>query len=538
MRRLLIVAAALALLCQGASSQSKSFKLGKWTEIENSVLRELNRFYVDTIPIDRIRRAAVDAMLAELDPYTIYVPREEDENFEMMIGKNYGGIGAVIYKPDINGPVIINEPYENSPAHKYGLRSGDEILEIDSKSTAGLTSQQASDRMRGTPGTSVLFKIRKVRSADTVEVRIVREKIHLPDIEFSGMLDDSTGYILQSGFTEGVGDEMRKCVSNLKKSGMKRLVLDLRGNGGGLMNEAVEIASIFLPKGTEIVSARGRDSQLDYTYKTTKEPLDTELPLVVLVDGYTASSSEIVSGALQDYDRALIAGRRSYGKGLVQSIRPLPYGGKMKITTAKYYLPSGRCVQAIDYSSPDEKGEFKAIPDSLTKEFKTASGRPVRDGSGITPDVVLKAKEYSRLTYSLVLNGVVERYALDFVRRHESIPAVEDFHFDDYDDFIAFARGENFDYRSSARTLYDQMVRELTKDGLEETVKPQLEALKEALEIDKEQFLRLMKDEIIPFIEEEIAVRYYFQKAGVKIRLRYDDQLRDALAIPVTALAK
>lgn len=533
MRKLILAIAALLLLCGGASAQSMGFKFGKWTEIENAVLKELNRSYVDTLPLDRIRRAAIDAMLAELDPYTIYVPKEEDENFEMMIGKNYGGIGAVIYKPDINGPVIINEPYENSPAHKYGLHCGDEILSIDGQTTSGLDSKAASDKMRGVPGTSVVFEIKKVHTGEIQTVKVVREKIHLPDIEYSGMLDAETGYILQSGFTEGVGAEMRKAVAELKAQGMKKLVLDLRGNGGGLMNEAVEIASIFLPRGSEVVSSKGRESYQNFSYKTTSEPLDTELPLIVLVDGYTASSSEIVSGALQDYDRATIMGRRTYGKGLVQSIRPLPYGGKMKVTTAKYYIPSGRCVQAIDYSNPDETGEFKAIPDSLTKEFKTASGRPVRDGSGITPDVVLKAKEYSRLTYSIVLSGVVERYALKYVSEHESIPAVEDFHFTDYDDFIAFARTQEFDYRSSARSYFDQMRRELVKDGLEDTMKPQLDALKDALDMEKEQFLLLKKDEIMPFIEEEIAVRYYFQKAGVQVRLRYDDQLREALSSPL-----
>ena len=531
--RSILAAAALLLLSVSVQAQSRSFRLGKWTEIENTILKELNRSYVDSLPVDRIRRAAIDAMLEELDPYTIYVPQEEDENFEMMIGKNYGGIGAIIYKPSKDAPVTINEPYENSPAWKAGLRCGDDILEIDGVSVVGLDSKESSERMRGTPGTTVTFKVRKVRSTEETEVKVVRERIHLPDIEYWGMLDSETGYILQSGFTEGVGRQMRQVVSELKQQGCKRLFLDLRGNGGGLMNEAVEIVSIFVPKGSEVVTSRGKEEGMTYTYKTTSEPLDTQIPLVVLVDGYTASSSEIVSGALQDYDRATIMGRRTYGKGLVQSIRPLPYGGKLKITTAKYYIPSGRCVQAIDYSHPDDNGEFKAIPDSLTKEFKTAGGRPVRDGSGITPDVILKGREYSRLTYSLVLNGVVEQYALKFVREHESIPAVEDFHFTDFDDFVTFASTKEFDYRSSARTLYDQMRSQLAKDGLEETMKAELDALKKALDMDKERFLRLKQDEIIPFIEEEIVVRYHFQKAGVQLRLRYDDQLKEALSSPL-----
>ena len=533
MKKILIAAALLLALAPSASAQSRGFNLGKWTEIRNAVVKELNRSYVDSLPVDRMHRAGIDAMLEELDPYTVYVPEEEDENFEMMIGKNYGGIGAVIYKPELDGPVIISEPYENSPAHRSGLSCGDEILTIDGQSVKGLNSKEASEKMRGTPGTAVVFRVRKVRTGEETDIRIVREKIHLPDIEYYGMLDATTGYILQSGFTEGVGKAMRQAVKELKARGMRKLFLDLRGNGGGLMSEAVEIASIFLPQGSLVVSSKGRDGFSDYEYKTTASPLDVEMPLVVLVDGYTASSSEIVSGALQDYDRATIMGRRTYGKGLVQSIRPLPYGGKLKVTTAKYYIPSGRCVQAIDYSNPDDNGDFQAIPDSLTKEFKTLGGRPVRDGSGITPDVVLKGREYSRLTYSLVLNGVVEHYALEYVRKHESIPPVEDFHFADYDDFVAFAAGEKFDYRSSARTLFDQMRAELVKDGLEKEMEPQLEALKKALEMEKEQFLRLKKDEIVPFIEEEIAVRYHFQKAGVQIRLRYDEQLRQALESPL-----
>lgn len=529
MKRFLATIFLALLLAGGASAQSKSFKLGKWVEITNAVTKELNRSYVDSLPLDRINKAAIDAMLAELDPYTIYVPEEDNENFEMMIGKNYGGIGAVIYKPDKDGPVIINEPYENSPACKFGLECGDEILEIDGKSTSGLTSSESSEKMRGVPGTTVLFKVRKVHTGEIKDIKVTREKIHLPDIEYSGMLDSETGYILQSGFTEGVSDLMRKEITALKAAGMKKLILDLRSNGGGLLNEAVGIVSIFVPKGTLVVTSKGNDMMPVQELKTTREPLDTSLPLVVLIDGYTASASEIVSGALQDYDRATIMGTRSYGKGLVQSVRPLPYGGQLKVTTAKYYIPSGRCVQAIDYSNPDENGNFKPIADSLTHEFRTAGGRPVRDGSGITPDVELTPKSYSRLTYSVVMNLITEQYALKYVREHGSIPSVEDFHFTDYEDFVDFAKTKKFDYRSDAHALFDKMASELKKDGLDGEMSEELEAMKKALDISKEDYLRLKKDEIIPFIEEEIAVRYYFQRAGIKVRLRYDTQLDEAM---------
>jgi carboxyl-terminal processing protease len=534
MKKIMILAAALLLGATAVSAQTKSFELGKWTEIRNAILKELNRSYVDSLPVGRIERAGIDAMLEELDPYTIYIPEEETEDLQMLLGKTYGGIGAIIYKPRKDGPVFINEPYAGSPAVRAGLSCGDEIWEIDGVSVKGLETKECSDRMKGKPGTTVRFKVRKVRTQDTVDVAVTRERIHLPDVEYYGMLDDTTGYISQTGFTEKVSNEVRHAIEALKDQGMKRLVLDLRGNGGGLLSEAVNIVSLFVPKGSVVVTAKNNLGQ-ENAYKTTFDPVDTEMPVIVLVDSGTASSSEIVSGALQDYDRGTVMGRRTYGKGLVQSIRPLPYNGSMKVTTAKYYTPSGRCVQAIDYSHRNEDGSVGHIPDSLTSVFKTARGREVRDGGGITPDVELPSKKYSRLVYSLVYGGILEQYALDYVRRHESIPALEDFHFSDadYEDFIAFAKNKEFDYRSGARTYYDQMKKELEEDGLAEGMKDRLEAMEKALDMDKEAFLRLKKEEIVPFIEEELAVRYYFQEAGVKVRLRYDDQLKQALVSPL-----
>ena len=538
MRRFIItlsMAFAIALSAAfTAKAQSQNFKLGQWTEIHNSILKELNRSYVDTLPLDRIMRAGVDAMLEELDPYTVYIPEEENEDLQMMLSKTYGGIGAIIHKKKDDN-VIINEPYAGSPAEKYGLQCGDEIIEIDGVPTKGLETKESSDKMKGKPGTTVVFKVKKVRTGDTLDIPVVRERIHFPDIEYAGMLDDTTGYILQTGFTENVSGEIRSKFQELKKQGMKRLVLDLRGNGGGLMSEAINIVSLFVPKGSLVVTAKGNTEESAREYRTESEPLDTDIPLIVMIDSGSASSSEIVSGALQDMDRATIMGKRSYGKGLVQSIKPLPYNGQMKVTTAKYYTPSGRCVQAIDYSSRNEDGSVGHIPDSLTREFKTASGRIVRDGGGITPDVNIDVPDYSRLVYALVLGGVIDQYVIDYSRRHESIPEVDDFHFsdEDFEDFIRFAKTQEFDYRSSAKTLYDQMKKELVKDGLAESMKTELEALEKALEMDKERFIRLKKEEIVPFIEEELATRYWFQEAGVKVRLRYDEQLKTALTKPL-----
>ena len=525
---------AAALSCIQTYGQSKSFKLGQWTEIESSILKELNRSYVDSLPLDRIMRAGINAMLENLDPYTIYIPEEENEDLQMMLSKTYGGIGAIIFK-EKGGNVIINEPYYGSPAWKNGLRCGDEILTIDGTETKGLETAESSDRMKGKPGTTVNFKVRKAIGGDTVNVSIVRERIHIPDVEYVGMVDDTTGYIKQTGFTDNVSDDIRAGYFKLKSQGMKRLVLDLRGNGGGLMNEAIDIVSLFLPKGSLVVTAKGNTPESVREYRTSSEPVDTLMPLIVLVDSGSASSSEIVSGAIQDHDRGTIMGERTFGKGLVQTVRPVVYNGQLKVTTAKYYTPSGRCVQAIDYSHRNEDGSVGHIPDSLTHEFRTAKGRIVRDGGGITPDVKLEVPSYSRLVYSLVLNGILDRYAIKYAREHDTIPALDDFHFtdEDFEDFVEFARTQDFDYRSSGETLFDQMKKALEEDGLAENMKPELEALEKAISLDKEEFIRLKKDEIIPFIEEEIAVRYYWQEAGIKVRLRYDDELREALESPM-----
>lgn len=538
-RRYLIAAASALFIAMTAGAQSKSFKLGQWVEIQNSILKELNRSYVDSLPVDRIMRTGIDAMLDNLDPYTIYIPEEENEDLQMMLSKTYGGIGAIIYKKK-DGNVVINEPYMGSPAYKNSLVCGDEIIAIDGEPTIGLEAAQSSDKMKGKPGTTVVFTVKKLRTGDTLEVPIVRERIHIPDVEYIGMLDDTTGYIKQNGFTDNVSSDVKAGYFKLKEAGMKRLVLDLRGNGGGLMPEAINIVSLFVPRGSLVVTAKGKDQESFKEYRTTAEPIDTGIPLIIMVDSGSASSSEIVAGAIQDLDRGTIIGERTFGKGLVQSIRPIIYNGQLKVTTAKYYTPSGRCVQAIDYSHRNEDGSVGHIPDSLTHEFKTMKGRTVRDGGGITPDIKIDSPEYSRLVYSLVLSGVVDNYVLKFVREHDSIPALEDFHFTDeeFEDFITFAKTQEFDYRSSAKTLFDQMKKEIGKDGLEDEMKDELDALDKALDMDKEKFIRLKKDEIIPFIEEEIAVRYYYQEAGIQVRLRYDDQLKKALEVPSDQLIK
>ena len=491
MRKAVIVLSACLALSGISYGQSKDFRLARWMQIQSSIIKELDKSYVDTLPVSKMEKAAINAMLKELDPYTIYVPEEEVEDFTLQIGGVYGGIGAIIYKPE-NDNVYINEPYAGSPCVKAGMESGDQILRINGEDVTPLTSAQCSEKMKGQPGTIVEFLVKKVNTSDTLKVKVRREKIHLPDIQYAGMIEPKTGYICQTGFTEGVAEQMRTTVAQLKAQGMTKLVLDLRGNGGGLMKEAIDIVSIFVPKNSLVVTSRGRDGQNAEVYRTDKDALDEKLELVVLVDGGSASSSEIVSGARQDLDRATIIGTRTFGKGLVQNIRPLPYGGQLKITVSKYYTPSGRCVQAIDYSKRNADGSVGHIPDSLTHEFKTAGGRTVRDGGGITPDIVIPAREYDEMLYYLILGGSVDAYALHYKQTHPQIGPAEDFVFNEMEDFKSFVLGL-----------------------LKEESKAEFEAM------DLEQFR--------PFIEEEIITRYYFQEEGVRRRLRYDEQLKAAL---------
>lgn len=531
MRRIALTVCSLTL-CLVLQGQSQSFKLGQWMEIQTSVMGNLSKYYVDSIPVDRMYEAGLASMLETLDPYTVYVPESGQDDFEMMISNSYGGIGAIIYKPSREMNVIINEPYENSPAARAGLRCGDEILSIDGMSPVGLEVGEASAKMKGKPGTVVTFQVKKVRTGEICEVKITRERIHLPNVEYFGMLDDGiTGYIYQTGFTSGTADEVRSAVVQLKKQGMKKLVLDLRGNGGGAMEEAIREVGIFVPKGTLVVTTKGSVEQ-ERKYVTRDDPEDTELPLMVMVDSGSASASEIVSGAVQDLDRGIIAGKRTFGKGLVQKILPIAYNGQLKVTTAKYYTPSGRCVQAKDYSHRAEDGSVGNIPDSLTREFKTASGRIVRDGGGITPDIVVESDSYNRVTYAAVLGGLTNNWPVEFVKTHESIAPVEDFHLsdEDYDAFVQWAADQTFDNRSESETYLDLLVKQLKKDGEYDDVSAQLAEVEKLVKMDKKAALMRSREQLRSILEEEIAVRYYFQKAGPQIRLRTDNQLKTALA--------
>ena len=439
-------------------------------------------------------------------------------------------MGALI-KKKVGGGVQITEPYVGSPATKAGLVPGDVIIEIDGKPVFDETSEQSSARMKGQPGTDVLFKVVKGRTGDTTDVKVTRERIHISSISYAGIIRDTIGYIKISGFTDKMSEELRQSVSDLKKQGAKRMVIDLRDNGGGIMDEAINISSVFVPKGTMIVSSKGRDKNVSQIYRTAKDPIDTLMPLMVMVNSSSASASEIFAGAMQDLDRATIAGKRTFGKGLIQSVKPTPYNGKVKYTTGKYYTPSGRCVQAIDYSHRNEDGSVGNIPDSLKHEFKTKLGRSVYDGGGVTPDIVTEARQYSRPAFSLVYNDIFGDYAVQYFKKNESIPAAKDFHLTDeeYAEFVEYASNLDFDCRSSAETALDQLVKAAKQDGLYDEYKTEIEALSAKVKMDKKTMLTVKKDEFKPLLEEEIVVKYYFSSEGNVIALRDDDQLAAAL---------
>ena len=518
----------------------RNFQIAKNLDVFNAVFKELDMFYVDTIDPEKVIKYGIDAMLAQTDPYTEYYPEEDNTLKEMTTGK-FGGIGSVIRYYTPRKRVAIIEPSEGSPAAEIGLKAGDIIMEVNGKDMAqgdrtpnGLTSY-VSDNLRGEPGTICILKVDRPTSDSTyvpMEFKITRSTIRTNPIPYYGMVGDSIGYIFVSTFAiDNCSKDIKKALIELKQQGAKSMILDLRGNGGGQLGEAVNVVNLFVPKGKEIVVTKGKMKQAASTYKTMNEPVDTEIPLAVLVDGATASASEIVSGSLQDLDRAVVIGNRTYGKGLVQVLRELPYNSSMKVTTSKYYIPSGRCIQAIDYAKRNADGSVARTPDSLTNVFHTAGGREVRDGGGIRPDIEVKTEKFPNIMFYLLNDDMIFDYATQYCIKHPQIGEVKDFVITDadYADFKQMLHKRKFTYDRQSEKMLKNLKEIAEFEGYMDGAKEEFAALEKKLTHNLDRELDRFSKEIKDAIAQEIVQRYYFQRGTVLQRLKDDPDVKKAV---------
>lgn len=523
------------------NSDDRNFKIAKNLDIFNALYKELDMLYVDTIDPEKVIKYGIDAMLAQTDPYTEYYAEGDNTLKELTTGK-FGGIGAAIRYYDKKDRIAIVEPTQGMPATEVGLKAGDIILSIDGKdmSRGKMEIMDFSDKvrnaLRGEPGTVLILKIERPTlngNKEIKEFKITRRTIQTPSVPFYGMLKNKVGYIVLSDFTEKCSKDVKKALIDLKNDGATSIMLDLRGNGGGLLSEAVEIVNLFVPKGKEIVTTKGKIKQVGSVYKTTHEPIDTEIPIVVLVDGGTASASEIVSGSLQDLDRAVIVGNRTFGKGLVQTLRELPYNSSMKITTAKYYIPSGRCIQAIDYSKRNEDGSIARTPDSLTNVFKTSVGREVRDGGGIRPDIEVKEEKVPNILFYLVNSNVIFDYATQYVLRHPRIGKVADFHYTDvdYTEFKKFVKTQDFKYDQQTEKVLKNLKEVAKFEGYLEDASSEFDALEKKLNHNTERDLNTFSKIVRTTIRQEIIKRYYFVSGAIEERLKDDPDVEKGIDV-------
>ncbi|HNW51365.1 MAG TPA: S41 family peptidase [Prolixibacteraceae bacterium] len=534
-KKLIVVVSAIVVagfMFMGLNNiDNKNFEIAKNLDIYYSLFRELNTFYVDEVDPGKLVKESIDDMLASLDPYTNYIAESDIEDFKFMTTGEYGGIGALISKHGED--IIISEPYENFPAQKSGLRAGDVLLEVSGKSTKGMTTENVSDLLKGTVGQAIQVKIKRYGEKKPLDITIVREKIVIDPISYSGMIDSTTGYIYLSSFTKDCADKVKKAFFELKGNGAQKIVLDLRGNPGGLLIESVNLCNIFIPKDHEVVSTKGKVSEWDKTYKTMFEPVDTMIPLAVLVNRGSASASEIVSGTMQDLDRAVIIGSRTFGKGLVQTTRDLSYNTKLKVTTAKYYIPSGRCIQALDYSHRNEDGSVGHVPDSLISEFSTKNGRKVYDGGGVVPDVKTDDQELSNLSASLIKQFKIFDFATKFRAENETIPSVKNFKITDkmYDDFIAYVEGSNFTYTSETQEVLKQLKESAKSEKYLDLAGDQIDKLEKTLSPDLDRDLKKFREEISDLLRDEIVTRYYYQKGSAQAAIENDLEVKKAIEI-------
>jgi len=506
------------------------FEVSKNLDIFATLFRELNIYYVDDANPGDLMKTGIDAMLESLDPYTNYIPESKMEDYKMMTTGQYGGIGAVIQTKGDN--VIISEPYEGFGADKAGLMAGDKIIKVDGNDASGKSSTEIREFLLGQPGTTLELVIERPGTEELLTKTVTREEVKIKDVPYSGMVADSIGYIRLGGFTESASAEVKSALADLKEKGANKIILDLRGNGGGLLRESVNIVNFFVDKGTPVVSTKGKIKDWDKNYVALNDPIDTEIPVVILVNGGSASASEIVSGSLQDNDRAVVMGSLSFGKGLVQQVRPLSYNSKLKVTVAKYYTPSGRCIQKLDYSNKNDKGKADAVPDSLITEFKTVnSKRPVFDGKGVAPDIEVKNKLLSDISASLLIKSLFFDFATNYRLKNETIAAVENFALTDteYDEFVAFLSDKDYEYTTESEDILVSLEKAAKEEESFDDLKAEYEALKDKLNTNKEGDLYKFKDEIKRILESEIVSRYYYQTGQIKVSLKHDIILEEAI---------
>ena len=527
----LTILATIAILA--FSNDNRKYQLSRQISIFNAIVKELDLFYVDTIQPKKMIDKGIESMLKNLDPYTEYYSEEHADELKMLTTGKYAGIGSVIRYHDKKKTTVLTDPYEGLPAAKAGLRAGDLILSIDGKDIHQLSTDSVSDMLRGVPGTKLTLEIERPGEEKPRIVKLERESIALPAISYYGMHNGNIGFIQLESFTENCAKNMRRAVIELKQAGATGFIIDLRGNGGGLLSEAVDIVNLFVPKGLTIVTTKGKIKQANTSYKTSKEPIDTESPLVILVDGHSASAAEIVAGSLQDLDRAVVVGSRTYGKGLVQTTRQLPGGGYLKLTTSKYYIPSGRCIQALDYSHMIDDGKSTRIADSLTTVFHTAGGREVRDGGGIRPDVEPKEEELSTLLLYLLQDIALFDYATNYRLSHDSIAPADKFTISDkeYEEFKEYLKSTKFNYDIQSLKALEQLKKMLEFEGYTGITKDEIASLEKKLQANLDYSLNHFEKHIREIVESEIIARYYGRTGSIIYSLREDDDIKEACDI-------
>lgn len=517
------------------SSYDKDFEWSKNLDIFHSLLRELELYYVDQTDPAKLIKSGIDQIMKGLDPYTVYVPESQIEDIKLMTTGEYGGVGALIGQ-DSTG-AYISDPYEGSPVAKAGLRAGDRIIKVDDRLVTGKSSAEISPMMKGNIGTSVALTVERPMVKGQISVNLVREKIRFENVPYFARLSDGSGYIRLSGFTEGAGKEVKQAVLSLKEQGARNIILDLRNNPGGLLFEAVDIVNLFVSRGQEIVSTRGKSRMWEATYSCRYEPVDTLIPIAVLVNSGSASASEIIAGAIQDLDRGVIIGQRTFGKGLVQTTRDLSYNAKIKITTAKYYIPSGRCIQALDYTNRRADGSVGHVPDSLVSEFRTKTGRIVKDGGGVLPDLLLEPQLLSGMTTNLIYQNMIFDFATRYRNTHEQLVSPSSFELTDadYKEFSDFLVEKGFTYETASETAMNNLIRSAKSEKYYDQSQAVFEDLRTKLSHNLNKDLQLFRPEILTMLEDEIIGRYYYQKGRIEHMLRDDHGLakaRDLLAIP------